>query len=196
MATLEQMFLSRVVSSMVIAMEMLKAYAEDGVLRVEDKLGGHRHCARLATQIDGDETPIVSAIRYVTESPAQVFAINVTLMGTRGAAKTKVADRMFCAFYTKAQVLRALNNFGYALKIHTNCVCIASVTLTNMFRSFGLPIVAVETPFALKDVPSDPTRPTAPYAKAWESWISTEAHGHNVANLNNLRYDMRIVFIN
>lgn len=178
------------------ALATLSLLAPTGVLKVEDKLGGNRHEARLVSKAAKDTTPLESAIKYIIDSPAQVFAVNVTTQGTRGRSKVNVPDKMFVAFYTKAQILKGVKDFGPTFTIHTNCVTFHSVTELSHAKTFGMPLCAVECPFALKDVPRDDTRPQAPYAKAWETFLSTLFHGHNVANLNNSRYDMRLEFIN
>ena len=171
---------------------------ENGVVKVEDKLGGHRHQARLVySKATKDMTPKQSALQYVTNSPASVFAVNVTIKGTRGRAKHPVPDRMFIAFYLKAAILDGVEKDGPALGIHTNCTTFQRVGELEMGKTFGLPLCAVECDFALKDIPADtnPSRAATPYAAFWEKYISTKFHGHNVANLNNSRYDMRLVFV-
>lgn len=180
------------------AMSILSKFADhDGVLKVEDKLGGARHAARfVSTKATKETTPKASAEMYISDSPATVFAFNATIQGTRGRAKNPVPDRMVIVFYTKDAVLKGATDFGPALKVHTSCTTLYSVTETNMQRTFGSPLCAVECPFALKDIPADLSRPQTPYAKFWENYISTTFHGHNVANLHNSRYDMRIVFVN
>lgn len=179
------------------AIAILAQFAdEDGVVMVEDKLGGYRHRARfVSTKADKHTDPQQSAIMYVTDSPASVFAMNVTIKGTRGKAKTPVPDKMCVVFYVKDAVLNAVTEFGPALQVHTNCTTLTKVGEVDMQRTFGTPLCAVECEFALKDVPADPSRPQAPYAKAWENYLSTKFHGHNVANLNNSRYDMRLKFV-
>lgn len=179
------------------AIEILAQFADaDGIVKVEDKLGGQRHHARFSsTKADKHTDPQQSAMMYVTDSPASVFAMNATIKGTRGKAKTPIPDRMCVVFYTKEAVLNAVAEFGPALQVHTNCTTLARVGEIEMQRTFGTPLCAVECEFALKDVPADPSRPQAPYAKAWENYLSTKFHSHNVANLNNSRYDMRMVFV-
>ena len=178
-----------------IAILSLLADAE-GIVKVEDKLGGPSHEARLAsTKATKDTTPIQSAIQYIIDSPADVFAVNVTIAGTRGRAKHPMPDRMFTAFYTKAAVLAGARAFGPTFTVHTNCVTFHRVGAREMTQTLGLPLCAVECPFALKDIPADYSRPNTPYAKYWETYISTTFHGHNVANLQNSRYDMRLVFV-
>lgn len=180
------------------AIEILSRFTnDDGVVTVEDKLGGQSHHARFSsTKADKHTDPQQSAIMYVTDSPAKVFAMNATIKGTRGKAKTPIPDRMCVVFYTKEAVLNAVTEFGPSLKIHTNCTTLTRVGEVEMQRTFGTPLCAVECEFALKDVPADHSRPQAPYAKAWETYLSTKFHGHNVANLHNSRYDMRLVFVN
>lgn len=175
---------------------VLFPYSHEGVVKAEDKLGGNSHEARMAsTHATKDSTPVESALMYIAESPADVFAVNLTIPGTRGRAKVKVADRMFVAFYTTDAIERGVRKFGKALTVHTNCVTFHSVTAMNMTQTFGLPLCMVECPFTMTDLPRDDTRPQAPYAKAWETWISSTFHAHNVANLRNSKYDMRIVFV-
>lgn len=179
------------------AIAILSQFAdENGVVMVEDKLGGHRHHARfVSTKADKRTDPQQSAIMYITDSPASVFAMNAVIKGTRGKAKTPIPDRMCVVFYVKDAVLDAVTEFGPALQVHTNCTTLTRVGEIEMQRTFGTPLCAVECEFALKDVPADPSRPQAPYAKAWENYLSTKFHGHNVANLNNSRYDMRLKFV-
>lgn len=179
------------------ALDILSLFADaEGVVKVEDKLGGARHEARLSSpKATKTTTPLDSAIQYVLDSPATVFAVNVTIMGTRGRAKFPKPDRMFIAFYTKDAILRGVRDFGPALTIHTNCVTFHKVGVMDMASTFGLPICAVECGFGLKDVQADRSRPTAPYAKWWETYISATFHGHNVANLHNSKYDMRIILV-
>ena len=181
------------------AVTLLRSYTDnDGILRGEDKLGGHRHMARLTVaKAKDDMTAYESAIQYVLDSPASVFVVNVVKTGTRGRAKTPIPDRMFAAFYTKEAILRGVKERGIALAIHTNCVCFARVGIREMTQTFGLPICAIECPFALKDIPASPNpkRSATPYAAYWETFLSSTLHAHNVANLNNSRYDMRLVFV-
>lgn len=181
------------------AMKVLAMFADaNGVVKVEDKLGGASHQARLvSTKATKNTTPKESALQYVNDSPASVFAVNVTIKGTRGRAKHPVPDRMFIAFYTKAAILKGVDKDGPALGIHTNCTTFQRVGELEMGKTFGLPLCAVECDFALKDIPADPNpkRSATPYAAFWEKYISTKFHGHNVANLNNSRYDMRLVFV-
>lgn len=180
------------------AIAILSLFADaEGVVKVEDKLGGPTHEARLAAaKVSEDTTPKQSAIQYIMDSPADVFAVNVTTTGTRGRAKYPQPDRMYSAFYPKAAILAGAKAFGPTFTIHTNCVTFHRVGAREMTQTFGLPLCAVECPFALKDVPADNSRPTAPYAKAWENYLSTTFHAHNVANLNGSRYDMRLKFVN
>ena len=188
------------IMSVADALRVLALFADaEGVVKVEDKLGGAGHEARLAAaKVPKDTTPIDSAVQYVMDSPAAVFAVNVTIMGTRGRAKYPVPDRMVVACYPKAAVLAGVQDFGPTFGIHTNCVTFHRVGAREATQTFGLPLCAVECPFALKDIPADPNpkRAATPYAAFWEKHISTTFHGHNVANLNNSRYDMRLEFVN
>lgn len=191
-------FMSRVMSIEAALAVLALFMDENGVVEVEDKLGGSGHEARLvSTKATIGMTALESAIKYVLNSPAKVFAVNVTKTGTRGRAKHPVADKMFCAFYSKAQILAGLEKLGPAFTVHTNCVTFHKVGIMPMTSTFGLPLCAVECPFGLKDIPADsnPRRAATPYAAFWERWISSTFHGHNVANLNNSRYDMRLVFV-
>lgn len=174
----------------------LYPFTQNGVLKGEVKLGGNSHEARMAScHSTKDMTAHQSAILYVDESPADVFVVNLTLSGTRGRAKVKVKDRMFAAFYPKAAIEEGVRKFGPAFTNHTNCVTFHSVTAMNMTATFGLPLCMVECPFTMTDLPRDDKRPQAPYAKAWETWISSTFHAHNVANLYHSKYDFRIVFV-
>lgn len=181
-----------------VAIQILSQYAdEDGIVKGEAKLGGNRHAARfVSTKADKRTNPQASALMYINDSPASVFMFNAVIKGTRGKAKTPIPDRMVAVFYTKDAVLKGATEFGPALKVHTNCTTLYYVDEMPMQRTFGTPLCAIECPFALKDAPADPSRPQAPYAKAWENFLSTTLHCHNVANLNNSRYDLRIMFVN
>lgn len=164
--------------------------------KVECKLGGKRHCARfVSTKASSEATPWESAEQYLLESPADTFCFNVTIMGTRGRAKNPVPDRMYSAFYTKAQVLQGFAKRGSALDVHTGCIVLYDVALQDMFTTFGLPVCAIECPWALKDIPAaaNPRRSQTPYAATWENNTSSVLHANNVANLNGSRYDVRIV---
>ena len=167
----------------------------DGVVKVEDKLGGASHEARLVSKILKNGTPHESAIQYIKDSPADVFVINVTIKGTRGRAKNPVPDRMFAAFYLKSAILEGATKFGPTFTVHTNCVTFHRMGEREVGQTFGLPLCAIECPFTLKDIQGDYSRPQAPYAKFWENFISQTFHGHNVANLLNSKYDMQLVFI-
>ena len=181
-----------------VAIRILSQYAdEDGIVKGEAKFGGSNHAARfVSTKADKHTDPQTSALMYINDSPANVFMFNATIKGTRGKAKTPIPDRMVVVFYTKDAVLKGATDFGPALKVHTNCTTLYHVGEMQMQKTFGTPLCAVECPFTLKDAPTDPSRPQAPYAKAWETFLSTTLHCHNVANLNHSRYDLRFMFVN